>query len=238
MSIVLRFVEKYGCVRERFFGLVHVKDTATTTLKEAIFDVLSRQNLNVQNIRGQGYDGARNMRGEWNGLQALILRDYPYAYYVHCMAHRLQLALVAAAKEVIHVHHFFTKLNNIINIVGSSCKRNDQLKAAHASNIAYFLTNDEIESAKGKNQIGSLQRVGDTRWSSYLKSVTSLLKMFSATCEVLLNIIEDGVIPTQRADADADAAYEALTSVSVYSNFAYYEENSGDYGFALSSSTK
>jgi len=36
------------------------------------------------------------MRGAWNELQALFLRDCPYAYYVHCFAHRLQLTLVAA----------------------------------------------------------------------------------------------------------------------------------------------
>ena len=36
------------------------------------------------------------MRGMWNGLQVLILNDCPYAYYIHCFAHRLQLALVKA----------------------------------------------------------------------------------------------------------------------------------------------
>ncbi|KAL6543005.1 hypothetical protein OROHE_010525 [Orobanche hederae] len=210
MSIVIRFVDRDGYIRERFFGLVHVKDTTSITLKEAIFSVLSCYNLDVQNIRGQGYDGASNMRGEWNGLQALILKDCPSAYYVHCMAHRLQLALVAASRDVIPVHHFFSKLSIIINIVGSSCKRNDQLKAAHAANIAYLLSIDELESGKGKNQIGTLQRAGDTRWSSHLKSVSSLLNMFSATCEILLNVIEDGATSTQRGDADG--AYEALTS--------------------------
>jgi hypothetical protein len=44
--------------------------------------------FDVSKIRGQGYDGASNMRGEWNGLQALVLKDCPYAYYVHCFAHR------------------------------------------------------------------------------------------------------------------------------------------------------
>ena len=44
------------------------------------------------------------MRGEWNGLQALFLKVNPCAYYIHCMAHRLQLALVTTAKEVAHVH--------------------------------------------------------------------------------------------------------------------------------------
>lgn len=156
MSFVLRFVDKYGLVRERFFGLVHVKDTAALTLKEGIFSVLLHHNLDVQNIRGQDYDGASNMRGEWNGLQSLILNECPYAYYVHCMEHRLQLALVAVSKEVIPIHHFLTKLYCIVNIVGASCKRNDPLKDAHAENIAHLLAVNELESGKGLNQIGNL----------------------------------------------------------------------------------
>jgi hypothetical protein len=70
------------------------------TLKKEIYSLLSCYNLDIQNIRGQGYDGASNMRGESNGLQALISHDCPYAYYIHCFAHRLQLALVAASKAV------------------------------------------------------------------------------------------------------------------------------------------
>ncbi|XP_074327244.1 uncharacterized protein LOC141665160 [Apium graveolens] len=99
MTIVVRFVDKSGFVRERFLDLVHVKDTTSLTLKTEICAILSHHNLNVQNIRGQGYDGASNMRGEWNGLQALFLKNCPYAYYIHCLAHQLQLALVAATRE-------------------------------------------------------------------------------------------------------------------------------------------
>ena len=51
------------------------------------------------------------------------------------------------------------------------------------------------------------KRAGDTRWSSHLKSISSLIKMFSATCEVLLNIIEDGATPAHHGEADA--TYEA-----------------------------
>ncbi|KAK1390426.1 zinc finger MYM-type protein 1-like [Heracleum sosnowskyi] len=100
MAIVVRFVDKSGFVRERFLDLVHVKDTTSLTLKTEICAILSHHNLNVQNIRGQGYDGASNMRGEWNGLQALFLKDCPYEYYIHCLAYQLQLALVAATREV------------------------------------------------------------------------------------------------------------------------------------------
>ena len=75
------------------------------------------------------------MQGEWNGLQALILKDCPCAYYIHCLAHKLQLALIAASRAVIHVHQFFTKLISIVNSVGVYCKRNDELKHAKADEM-------------------------------------------------------------------------------------------------------
>ncbi|KAL6554864.1 hypothetical protein OROGR_006122 [Orobanche gracilis] len=63
MSVVLRFVNKDGLIIERFFGLVHVRDTMAQTLKDGIYSLLSHYNLDVKSIRGQGYDGAGNMRG-------------------------------------------------------------------------------------------------------------------------------------------------------------------------------
>jgi hypothetical protein len=63
MAIVLRFVDKNDFVRERFFGLVHISDTAAVTLKKGIYFVLSKYQLDIQDIRGQGYDGASKMRG-------------------------------------------------------------------------------------------------------------------------------------------------------------------------------
>jgi len=77
MAIVLRFVDKYGFIQERFFDIVYVKDTSALTFKNKIANVLSQNGLDIQNICGQGYDGASNMRGEWKGLQALFLNDCP-----------------------------------------------------------------------------------------------------------------------------------------------------------------
>jgi hypothetical protein len=47
---------------------MHVKDTTALTLKKEIFSVLSQHNLDIQNIRGQGYDCVSNIHGEWNEL--------------------------------------------------------------------------------------------------------------------------------------------------------------------------
>jgi hypothetical protein len=92
-----------GFLQERFFGIVHVSDTTSSTLKKEICDVLARYNLHILNMRGQRYDRGSNMCGAWNGLQALFLRDCPYVYHIHCFAHRLQLALVAAAGNEIFI---------------------------------------------------------------------------------------------------------------------------------------
>jgi hypothetical protein len=103
------------------------------------------------------------MRGEFNGLQALFLRECPYAHYVHCYAHRFQLALVAASKEVVHVAQFFQKLMFIVN-TPSSAKRHDELHDAQLDELARLLAIDDIETGQGANQIRALKRPGDTRW--------------------------------------------------------------------------
>ncbi|KAL7591212.1 hypothetical protein Lser_V15G31691 [Lactuca serriola] len=76
MAIVLRFFDAEGMIRERFLDLVHVRDTLSLTLKTNMWRKLLHYQFDVSKIRGQGYDGASNMRGEWNGLQALVLKDF------------------------------------------------------------------------------------------------------------------------------------------------------------------
>ncbi|XP_059277929.1 uncharacterized protein LOC132032174 [Lycium ferocissimum] len=85
MAIVLRYVNKEGEVVERFVGIIHVSDTSTRSLKEAIHSFLSDHLLSPSQIRGQGYDGASNMQGELNGLKSLILNETPSAYILHSL---------------------------------------------------------------------------------------------------------------------------------------------------------
>jgi hypothetical protein len=89
MAVVLRYVDKKGNVTKQFLGIVHVTDTTALSLKVAIESLFSKHGLSLSRLRGQGYDGASNMQGEFNGLKALILRKNESAYYVHCFAHQL-----------------------------------------------------------------------------------------------------------------------------------------------------
>ncbi|XP_016730910.1 uncharacterized protein [Gossypium hirsutum] len=72
IEIVLQFADKEGFIHERFFDLVHVKDTTSLAFEKAICEVILHHCLNVDDICGQGYDGASNIHGEWNDLQALF----------------------------------------------------------------------------------------------------------------------------------------------------------------------
>ena len=45
------FVDKDGFICERFFALVHVKDSTSLTLRDEIFNVLSHHELVIQNIQ-------------------------------------------------------------------------------------------------------------------------------------------------------------------------------------------
>ena len=121
---------------------------------------------------------------------------------MHCFAHRLQLALVVASREVIPIHEFFLNLNFIITTVSSLCKRNDKLRAAQAAEIARMLAIDELETGIGANQIGTLKRAGDSRWGPHFNYICSLMRMFGPTCLVLKNIKEDGSTYLQRGDTN------------------------------------
>ena len=74
MALVFRFVDKAGFSQERFFDLIHVANTKAMTLKDKLCSALSLNGFDIQNLRGQGYDGASNMRGELNELHLFFSR--------------------------------------------------------------------------------------------------------------------------------------------------------------------
>ncbi|CAN1291985.1 Zinc finger MYM-type protein 1 [Linum perenne] len=114
--------------------------------------MLVKNGLSLSRIRGQGYDGASNMKGEINVLKSLILAENPSAHYVHCFAHQLQLTLVAVAKNHYEVSYFFNSVSQLINVVGSSCKRQDSIKEHQAVKVAAALANGELETGRRLNQ--------------------------------------------------------------------------------------
>lgn len=51
--------------------------------------------------------GFIKMQGELNGLGTLILKEIESAFYIHCFAHKRQLALIAVTKNHVEIVFFF-----------------------------------------------------------------------------------------------------------------------------------
>ncbi|XP_057993157.1 uncharacterized protein LOC131174110 [Hevea brasiliensis] len=171
MAIVIRYVDKNGHAVEHILGIVHVTDTSALSLKAAINALFSKHSLSISRLRGQGYDGASNMR-----------------------------ALVAVVKIDVYVALLFTLVSNMVNVVGVSCKRYDILQESQVIRVLEALENGELISGTGQNQEYTLKRVGDARWGSHYKTPISLIKMFSAIIDVLELIVENSK-SEQKAEA-------------------------------------
>ncbi|CAN1274324.1 Cytochrome P450 81Q32 [Linum perenne] len=191
MGVVLRYVDGKGCVIERFLGISHVRDTKAISLKTAIESMLMKNGLSISRVRGQGYDGASNMKGEINGLKTLILEESPSAYYIHCFAHRLQLTLVAVAQNHDDVNVFFFIVGTVTNLVGASCKRQDIIRQTQANKIEEAIALGELETGRGLNQEIGMKRPSDTRWGSHFATLVNLENLFSTLVHTLQNLEGD-----------------------------------------------
>ncbi|XP_035837174.1 zinc finger MYM-type protein 1-like [Helianthus annuus] len=197
MAVVIRFVDKVGIVKERFIGLVHVKETSAITLKTAIDDILARYGLSLKRIRGQGYDGASNMSGEFNGLRALILKENVSAFYIHCFAHQLQLVVVAVAHKHTPIWRVFETITCLTNAVCASSKRQDMLRENQRRQLEKM--EDVLCTGSGLNQEMTLSRPGDTRWNSHYKTLSRLISLYPNIMEVLGWLVETGqTLPCSR----------------------------------------
>ncbi|XP_052621093.1 uncharacterized protein LOC128126936 [Lactuca sativa] len=191
MAIVLHYVDSLGFVKERFIGPVHMKDTSSLTLKNAINEVLTSNKLSFSHIRGQGYDGASNMRGEFN--------------------------VVAVAKKHGGVSDFFEQISLVVNVVCASCKRKDLLREQARERVQKGLCSGELETGRGLNQETTLVRAGETRWGSHFNTLTSLMNLFADVLVVLDFVKEEGGSLVNRQQESGILAYlNHMTSCFTY----------------------
>lgn len=69
MAVIIRFLNIKGDILERLFAVKHVVNTTSASLKRSLDEVFATHGLSMSRLRGQGYDGASNMRGQLNGLK-------------------------------------------------------------------------------------------------------------------------------------------------------------------------
>jgi hypothetical protein len=62
---------------------VSVENQSADTISNKIISSLNNLNISINKLCGQGYDGAANMSGIYNGVQEKISKKVENAPYVH-----------------------------------------------------------------------------------------------------------------------------------------------------------
>lgn len=73
--------------------LLKVDDTFRLGLVNELLNVLKALNLNVDDVRGKGYDNGSNIKGKHKGVQKRFLEINPRELYMSCACHSLNLTL-------------------------------------------------------------------------------------------------------------------------------------------------
>jgi len=103
-----------------FSGLIETCSTTGDTLASLICDTILRLGLPMKNLHGQCYDGAANMSGRFQGVQAKIGKKQPLALYIHCSNHCLNLALQDCGKKVPLVRNTLQLVNEVGVLIRNS----------------------------------------------------------------------------------------------------------------------
>ena len=93
-------------VEEYFVEFITIDDTIGEGLFNVFIDVIKKIQLNINDIRGQGYDNGSNMKGKERRVQKRLLDINPKAYYTPCGCRNLNLVLCDIANSCSKIIYF------------------------------------------------------------------------------------------------------------------------------------
>lgn len=156
-----------------FYGLIEgSSDVTANGLYESISNAFRSEkrdfsNYVRHNLVGYASDGEAVMSGQQGGLVSFFRRDSDnFVYSIHCMAHRLELAIEKAMKPIAYFKDFEEFINQLFQFYNwHNSKRKSHLKET---------------AGKMKKKMYALNYIYRTRWiSSELQSITNLKKMWN-----------------------------------------------------------
>lgn len=160
---------------EHFLDIVLLKKADAKIIYSTLVDFLMQKNIQLSKLVGMGFDGA-TFSGKHNGVQSLLKKNSPYALFVHCHCHPLQLACAQAANNTEGIKHVYTTLTTLWKYFHYTRKRTECLKE-----VQRVLDLPELKIIKPS----------DTRWLAHERCVKAVKGSYSAIVAALDNIYEE-----------------------------------------------
>lgn len=181
-------------VKERFLKMEDVtQNKRAHDLAQAIFTFLDSYDCKTK-VVAQCYDGAAVMASGINGVQALIKEVIPYALFVHCYAHTLNLVMSQGAAKIKECKIFFAHLGGMAAFFSRSPKRTKLL--------------DEHCERR-------LPRVAPTRWNYSGRLVSTVCEEREELLQVFKHITDNP------AEFDPDSIHCAVGHSAQLQSFAF-----------------
>ena len=119
--------------------------------------------LSLAQCRGQAYDEAANMAGSIKGVAKCIQNEQPFALFVHCLAHNLNLCLQDCSRQCSTVKNALSLTSGVATIIRASPKR-----------LAIFKHLQEEFNVDAPG----LKPLCPTRWTVRTGAINSILKNY------------------------------------------------------------
>ncbi|XP_060846214.1 SCAN domain-containing protein 3-like [Rhopalosiphum padi] len=162
LAICVRYIHG-GVVQERLLSLVICHDSSGNALFELLNEELQNLRLSINDIVACSFDGASNMKGIYNGLQAHLKTNNPKIVYTHCMGHVLNLVMTESTTQISLAENLFGLVETSAVFLSDSHKRMSAWMAiTKVKHVAH-------------NKLYRLQKIGVTRWWSKDKALSSII---------------------------------------------------------------